>query len=160
MKNKLNKKGFTLVELLAVIVVLAIIIVIAAPKVLEAMNSATKKAFQMEGQAILTKAMELYMADDLLGAGSTTKCYTLSSLGITTTGNYKGYVIVYGSSLIGNQNTSAYYLYLTDNTYQYNNASYADVFTKSAPNLETLTGNPTVTDTCPNPIPPKPTTSS
>ncbi len=159
MKNRLNKKGFTLVELLAVIVVLAIIIVIAAPKVLDAMNNAKKKAFQIEGQTVLTKAMELYMADDLLGDGSKTKCYTLSSLGITTAGNYQGYVIVYGSSLVGN-NTAAYYLSLTDNTYQYSNASYADVFTTSAPNLVTLTGDATVTSTCPNPIPPKPTTTS
>lgn len=153
-QNKLNKRGFTLVELLAVIVVLAIIIVIAAPKVLEAMNSAKKKSFQLEGQTVLTKAMETYMADDLLGQGSTTKCYTLSQLGITTTGSYVGYVIVYGSTLV-EDNTAAYYLYLTDNTYQYYNASYADVFTTSAPNLETLTGSPSVTSTCPNPIPAK-----
>ena len=36
---KLNKKGFTLVELLAVIVVLAVIMVIAIPTVIDSMNS-------------------------------------------------------------------------------------------------------------------------
>ena len=39
MKN-LNKKGFTLVELLAVIVVLALIMVLTVPSVLTSMNSA------------------------------------------------------------------------------------------------------------------------
>jgi len=64
-----------------------------------------------------------------------------------------------GSSLVGNQNTSAYYLYLTDNTYQYNGVSYADVFSNEAKNLETLTSTATVTSTCPaeGSIPPKPT---
>ena len=38
--KKLNKKGFTLVELLAVIVVLAIIMVLTVPSVLSSMNSA------------------------------------------------------------------------------------------------------------------------
>lgn len=42
MKIKGNKKGFTLVELLAVIVVLAIIMIIAIPAVVESMNNAKK----------------------------------------------------------------------------------------------------------------------
>ncbi len=155
MKKKLNNRGFTLVELLAVIVVLAIIIIIAAPKVLDAMNDAKKKSFQLMAQKILTAATETYMTDDLLGAGGVTKCYTLDDLGITTSGSYVGYVMVFGSTFVSD-NTAAYYLYLTDNTYQYNNTSYADVFTTSAPNLETLTSSPTVTGTCPATLPTSP----
>ena len=43
-KMKNNKKGFTLVELLAVIVVLAIIILIAMPSVMSAMDKARRNA--------------------------------------------------------------------------------------------------------------------
>ena len=45
MKN-LNKKGFTLVELLAVIVILAVIMVITIPTVLSSMGTATDSAAQ------------------------------------------------------------------------------------------------------------------
>lgn len=44
--KKLNKKGFTLVELLAVIVILAVIMVITIPTVLSSMSSATDSAAQ------------------------------------------------------------------------------------------------------------------
>ena len=47
MKIKGNKKGFTLVELLAVIVVLAIIMIIAIPAVVESMNNAKKGSFKI-----------------------------------------------------------------------------------------------------------------
>lgn len=45
MKNKLNKKGFTLVELLAVIVVLAIISVIAFTSISGVISNARKNAW-------------------------------------------------------------------------------------------------------------------
>ena len=44
--NKLNKKGFTLVELLAVIIILAIVVGITIPAVLTTTSNAKKKAFQ------------------------------------------------------------------------------------------------------------------
>jgi type IV pilus assembly protein PilA len=43
---KNNKKGFTLVELLAVIVILAVILAIAVPSISTMMNSAKKSAFE------------------------------------------------------------------------------------------------------------------
>ncbi|NLC97314.1 MAG: prepilin-type N-terminal cleavage/methylation domain-containing protein, partial [Erysipelotrichaceae bacterium] len=42
------KKGFTLVELLAVIAILAILIIIALPNVLEMFNNAKKDVFVTE----------------------------------------------------------------------------------------------------------------
>ena len=44
--KKLNRKGFTLVELLAVIIILAIVVGITIPAVLTTTKKATQKAFQ------------------------------------------------------------------------------------------------------------------
>ena len=57
-KNK-KKKGFTLVELLAVIVILAIIMVITIPTVLGSMSKSKEKAFETVGQT-----MKKYLQDN------------------------------------------------------------------------------------------------
>lgn len=44
--KKLNRKGFTLVELLAVIIILAIVVGITVPAVLTTVSKAKKEAFQ------------------------------------------------------------------------------------------------------------------
>ena len=43
--KKINKKGFTLVELLAVIVILGVLLLIAVPSVTNIINNSKKKAF-------------------------------------------------------------------------------------------------------------------
>lgn len=49
----MKKKGFTLVELLAVIIVLAIILVIAIPSLLGIINLATTNAFEIDAKMVL-----------------------------------------------------------------------------------------------------------
>lgn len=49
--KRLNKKGFTLVELLAVIIILAIVVGITIPAVLTTVNSTRDKAFQTAADA-------------------------------------------------------------------------------------------------------------
>ena len=49
-----NKKGFTLVELLAVIVILAIILAIAVPGISGIINSAKKGSFESDVKMIVT----------------------------------------------------------------------------------------------------------
>lgn len=61
MKN--NKKGFTLVELLAVIVILAVVILIAVTAVIPRMNKAKKKAFADEALAYIKAAEEYVVAE-------------------------------------------------------------------------------------------------
>ena len=48
----MNKKGFTLVELLAVIAILALIVIIALPNVFSMFNEAKKDTFLTEAKTI------------------------------------------------------------------------------------------------------------
>lgn len=132
--KKDDKKGFTLIELLAVIVVLALILILAVPSVLSTMNKAKMKTFQMMGERMISNAMSTYEASLLLNENPTHKsgsnyCYTFADLGMTSTGGYTGFVVVIPSTLIGTDglNKTAYYVYLTDNSYAYNNVLSTDV---------------------------------
>ena len=51
-----NKKGFTLVELLAVIAILAILVIIALPNVINMYTKAQKEAFLTETKKIYSEA--------------------------------------------------------------------------------------------------------
>ena len=67
MKNmrKLNKKGFTLVELLAVVVILALVMGIAATSMLSTMNSSRKNTLHSAAQTAATN-LNNWIADDML----------------------------------------------------------------------------------------------
>ncbi len=56
------KKGFTLVELLAVIVILAIILAIAIPAITSLINNAKINAFESDAKMVL-KAIEYKMLE-------------------------------------------------------------------------------------------------
>ena len=62
----MNKKGFTLVELLAVIVILAIILVIAIPQIIETINSSRLSAIRDSALLIATQAEKDYLAQKTL----------------------------------------------------------------------------------------------
>ena len=68
--KKLNKNGFTLVELLAVIVILALLIVIVANTAIPAMNNAKKKSLQTYAQKVVQKAKENCAAEKMANMGS------------------------------------------------------------------------------------------
>ena len=57
-----NKKGFTLVELLAVIAILAILVIIALPNVLKMFREAKVNTFTREVQNIMRSAESKYVS--------------------------------------------------------------------------------------------------
>lgn len=108
-----EKKGFTLVELLAVIVILAVLVLLAVPSVLKMMDGAKTNAFKIEGENIAKAAKTAY-ADDLLN-GDTTRsvvggyCYSINYL------KTNGYIDKTfsadhaGSVLVGSSTVSVWY---------------------------------------------------
>lgn len=70
--KKLNKKGFTLVELLAVIVVLALLMVVAASSIGTALDNSKKKALLTETQKLSTNITGEAQSLKLMGTLSTT----------------------------------------------------------------------------------------
>ena len=61
MRDDNFRKGFTLVELLAVIVILAIIMIIAIPSVLDTVETAKQKAFKEFMQKVYSNAQKTFM---------------------------------------------------------------------------------------------------
>lgn len=90
--KKLNRKGFTLVELLAVIVVLAIIMVLTLPTIMNSMNSARQSTFLLYASRMLDTAADKYQSDALLNGGKS--CYEIKTLNNETTSKYTGRVLI------------------------------------------------------------------
>ena len=63
----MNKKGFTLVELLAVIAILAILVIIALPNVLKMFNNAKKNTFLTEVKTMYNNAANKYITERIKG---------------------------------------------------------------------------------------------
>ena len=79
--KKLNKKGFTLVELLAVIVILALLIVVVATTALPAMNNAKKNTLDTYAKRVVEQAKTLYISDNTKCI-STTPCNLIDTMGV------------------------------------------------------------------------------
>ena len=63
----MNKKGFTLVELLAVIAILALLVIIALPNVLKMFNQAKKDTFLTEAKTIYKEISKKYISETMKG---------------------------------------------------------------------------------------------
>ena len=73
MINK-KEKGFTLVELLAVIVILAIVLVIAVPKVMSVIEDSKKATLESTAKMIASAAENMYLSNALLGIDEIITC--------------------------------------------------------------------------------------
>ncbi len=63
-----NKKGFTLVELLAVIAILAILVIIALPNVINMYTKAQKEAFLTEAKKVYSESEKKYISSSISGS--------------------------------------------------------------------------------------------
>ncbi len=70
----MNKKAFTLVELLAVIAILAILVIIAIPNIVKLFNNAKVSTFKTEVQSIFKQAEVDFMMDHFGDAGPRYYC--------------------------------------------------------------------------------------
>lgn len=74
-----GKRGFTLVELLAVIVILAILVLLAVPSVLRMMDNARKNTFTTEADSFIGGAKLAYAQSALDGGNQT--CFIIAANG-------------------------------------------------------------------------------
>ena len=70
-----DKKGFTLVELLAVIAILAILVIIALPNVINMYNNAKKQVFLTEAQTVASTSEKKFLTGSITeGSKETVYC--------------------------------------------------------------------------------------
>ena len=126
--KKLNKKGFTLVELLAVIVILAVVILIAVTAVLPRMEKARTNSFKDEAMVLVRAAQEAFVItsnENANGVGTT--CFTVATLTNATTGyvELKGDKTYVGKIVLDSSgNVIKVYLDDTKNKFVIKNADY------------------------------------
>ena len=69
-----KKRGFTLVELLAVIVILAVILIIAMPKISDVIKNSKEASLETTAKLIASQAEKKYTENQVLDNSSTIKC--------------------------------------------------------------------------------------
>ena len=112
----MNKKGFTLVELLAVIAILAILVLIALPNIVNMFTEAKKRTFVTEAQTVYNETVKKYINSSMKGEKLTTISSKDSSK-LDMTGEDLDYCIILDSQgkveklAVGN---NSYYLMLND----------------------------------------------
>ena len=120
-----NKKGFTLVELLAVIVILAVVMLIAVTAVGPMMTKSRKSALGTEGIKLVDAAKTAFQAEQLKGTGSkikatSTVCFDLEwlySKGFFEKGSADSYT---GSVLVKyNSGKYSYEFWIGNGTYAF-----------------------------------------
>ena len=113
--TKRNNKGFTLVELLSVIVILAIIMLIAIPSVLHVLTTAKRKSFVEYVDKIYLSAQKKILEEEVQGESSVgCKIYKIKSdLGLTSTGSYDGFVLIKRDGFT----EDSYYITMHDDEY-------------------------------------------
>ena len=80
-KNNENKMmGFTLVELLAVIVILAVILVIAVPKIMSVINDSKKAALESTAKMIASQAEKQKVQNQVLGNYKEINCDDIAKI--------------------------------------------------------------------------------
>ena len=141
-----NTKGFTLVELLAVIVVLAVIILIAMPAVMNSMEKARRNAFAVEANELVKIAQTAY--SDLMMKNLTGNSYCFSYQYLKDAGflekndtNYSGSVSVN----IDSNGKASYKIWLTNKNFMIDGKTVSEIETSK---ISTLNASGSVSQTC------------
>ena len=75
-----KKRGFTLVELLAVIVILAVILIIAMPKISDVIKNSKEASLETTAKLIASQAEKKYTENQVLDNSSTIKCSDVAKI--------------------------------------------------------------------------------
>ena len=75
-----KKNTFTLIELLAVIIILAVILVISIPKILDVIDESKKDLFKTSAQLIADNAEKKKVSDKLLGKDEEITCKDVAKI--------------------------------------------------------------------------------
>lgn len=86
--KKLNKKGFTLVELLAVIAILAILMLLVTPNILRLFTEGKKNSFATQVQSVWKAAETKYISDALTNDSPGPYCYAGEKLNPDSTNKW------------------------------------------------------------------------
>ena len=113
----MNKKGFTLVELLAVIAILAILVLIALPNVMSLFNEAKANSFTTELKNIYKSAQDQWMRDSMFETNQKVYARCKSNtcpneLKLSGRNNIEYFIKI-------NKGGKVIEFYATDGTYQY-----------------------------------------
>ena len=92
-----NKKGFTLVELLAVIAILAILVIIALPNVINLYNKAQKETFLTEAKKVYSESEKKYLSNAISG-NKTNVINSKDNSKLDMTGKKLQYCVILNSS--------------------------------------------------------------
>ena len=142
-----NTKGFTLVELLAVIVILAVVMTMAVSMVGPLMARSRKGALGEEGLGLIEQAKQAYQLQQMKPSGAikstSTVCFSLAWLhnnGFFEKGSENGYT---GSVLIKyNSGNYSYSFWISNGTYTFTNMS------QQGYDYETATDGGPASETC------------
>ena len=75
-----KKRGFTLVELLAVIVILAVILIIAMPKISDVIKNSKEASLETTAKLIASQAEKKYTENQILDGSSVIKCSDVAKI--------------------------------------------------------------------------------
>ena len=141
----MKKKGFTLVELLAVIAILAILVIIALPNVMGMFNNAKKSSFETEVKNIVKYAGTEWMQKSLtMTTGNTDFTFDSSSNKITSLDSRAALQYTVYVNNLGHVQE----VYVKDGTYWYSYAT-KDVNGMNAETVKTTDIKTEAETTCP-----------
>lgn len=105
-RKRLNNKGFTLVELLAVVVILALVMGIAASSMLNTMNSSRKSTLHSAAQTAASN-LNNWIADDMLATTASEQKLGNTFITNTQSTNVNTWICLDTTTTISNKGTPA-----------------------------------------------------